>query len=212
MVPPHSRGGGGLAHLWKKEIELRILHQCDNFIDTEIRFQGKTFMATFVYGAPDKENRKAVWDAIIEKTEGRDTPWLLTGDFNEILDNSEKVGGPARQENSFVDFRSFMSECDLYDLRHSGNFLSWRGVRYKHNVKCRLDRAMAKSAWIEAYPSGRCEYLNYEGSSHRPIITFFYPAKKKRKGLFRYDRSLRNNEEVKLLVERRLGRLTPTQI
>ncbi|CAA7045734.1 unnamed protein product [Microthlaspi erraticum] len=61
---------------------------------------------------------------------------------------------------------------------------------------------MANSAWIEAYPSGRCEYLHFEGSDHRPIITFFYPTKNKRKGLFRYDRSLRNNEEVKLIVEK----------
>ncbi|CAA7048220.1 unnamed protein product [Microthlaspi erraticum] len=143
MVPPYARGGGGLALLWKKEVELKILYQCDNFIDTEVRFQGKIFMATFVYGEPEKANRKEIWTAITERTAGRDLPWFLTGDFNEILDNSEKRGGPPRAESSFVDFRSFMSECDLYDLRYSGNFLSWRGIRYKYNVKCRLDRAMA---------------------------------------------------------------------
>ncbi|CAA7061572.1 unnamed protein product [Microthlaspi erraticum] len=202
LVPPYARGGGGLALLWKKEVELKIMYQCDNFIDTEVRFQGKTFMATFVYGEPEKSNRKEVWQEIQRKTTNRETPWFLTGDFNEILDNSEKVGGPARAESSFVDFRSFMSECNLYDLRYSGNFLSWRGIRYKHNVKCRLDRAMANSAWIEAYPSGRSEYLRFEGSVHRPIISFFFPTKRKQKGLFRYDRRLRNNEEVKLLVEK----------
>ncbi|CAA7029802.1 unnamed protein product [Microthlaspi erraticum] len=60
---------------------------------------------------------------------------------------------------------------------------------------------MANSAWIEAYPSGRSEYLNFEGSDHRPIISFFHAAKKKKRGLFRYDRKLRNNEEVKQLIE-----------
>ncbi|CAA7045733.1 unnamed protein product [Microthlaspi erraticum] len=136
LVPPHTRGGGGLALLWKKEIELKVLSQCDNFIDTEVHFQGKLFMATFVYGEPEKANRKEMWNTLMAKTEGRELPWFLTRDFNEILDNSEKVGGPARAESSFVDFRSFMSACDLYDLKHTGNFLSWRGIRYKHNVKC----------------------------------------------------------------------------
>ncbi|CAA7038820.1 unnamed protein product [Microthlaspi erraticum] len=200
MVPPYARGGG-LALLWKKEVEVNILHKCDNFIDSEVRFKGEKFYATFVYGDPKRDGRAEIWRAIRERAENREAPWFLTGDFNEILDNSEKQGGPARTEGSFVEFRSFMSECDLFDLRFSGNFLSWRGKRRNHLVRCRLDRAMANSYWIEAYPSGRSEYLKFEGSDHRPLITTFQAVKKRKKGLFRYDRSLRNNEEVKALIE-----------
>ncbi|CAA7029801.1 unnamed protein product [Microthlaspi erraticum] len=134
LVPPYAQGGGGLALLWKKEVEISILHQSDHFIDTEIKFKGEKFNATFVYGAPEKEGRAEVWRTIKDRAENRETPWFLTGDFNEIVDNSEKHGGPARAESSFVDFRSFMSECDLFDLRYSGNFLSWRGQRRNHLV------------------------------------------------------------------------------
>ncbi|CAA7014405.1 unnamed protein product [Microthlaspi erraticum] len=200
VVPPYARGGGGLALLWRKGIEVNILYQCDNFIDTEVKYKGERFHTTFVYGDPEKEGRKEVWNSIQRRAENRDSPWFLTGDFNEIMDNSEKSGGPARAEGSFVDFRSFMSTCELYDLRFSGNFLSWRGQRRDHLVRCRLDRAMANSAWIENYPSGRSEYLNFEGSDHRPLISFFQAVKKRKKGLFSYDRRLRNNEEVKLLI------------
>ncbi|KAG7600499.1 Reverse transcriptase zinc-binding domain [Arabidopsis suecica] len=63
-----------------------------------------------------------------------------------------------------------------------------------------IARAMANSSWAEAYPTGRSEYLRFEGSDHRPIVTSFDPVKKKSKGLFRYDRRLRENEEVKQLV------------
>jgi len=59
-----------------------------------------------------------------------------------------------------------MLECDLYDLKLFGNFLSWRGQRYTHLVWCRLDRAMENRAWVEAYPSGRSEYFCFEGSDH----------------------------------------------
>ncbi|CAA7062156.1 unnamed protein product [Microthlaspi erraticum] len=93
-----------------------------------------------------------------------------------------------------------MSECDLYDLRFSGNSLSWRGIRNKHLVICRLDRAMSNSAWAEEYPSRRSEYLSFEGSDHRPIITNFDTTRKKRKGIFRYDRRLKENVEVKQLI------------
>lgn len=59
---------------------------------------------------------------------------------------------------------------------------------------------MANSSWIEAYPSGRSEYLRFEGSDHRPTVISFDPVKKKQKDLFRYDRRLRDNPEVKELV------------
>lgn len=53
-------------------------------------------------------------------------PWLLTGDFNKILNNEETEGGPARWEGSFTAFRTFVSQNGLCDLKHSGNHLSWR--------------------------------------------------------------------------------------
>lgn len=36
----------------------------------------------------------------------RDEPWLLLGDFNELMNNYEKEGGATRQESTFWDFRN----------------------------------------------------------------------------------------------------------
>ena len=199
-VPPHSPGGGGLTLLWNASIKLRVLQLCDNYIDTEIEYKNKMFFATFTYGAPEQARRREVLQRLTEISLSRTGPWLLTGDFNDIIDNSEKDGGPTRAEGTFIDFRTFMSECDLYDLRHSGNFLSWRGVRHSHTVHCRLDRAMSNSLWAEIFPSGRCSYLNFGGSDRRPVITFLEPDTRKKKGLFRYDQKLCKNKEVKKII------------
>jgi len=59
--------------------------------------------------------------------------------------------------------------------------MSWRGRRHSHLVRCRLDRAMSNSSWVEAYPSGRSEYLRFEGSDHRPIVTSFDPVRRNKK-------------------------------
>ncbi|XP_010506895.1 PREDICTED: uncharacterized protein LOC104783437 [Camelina sativa] len=59
---------------------------------------------------------------------------------------------------------------------------------------------MANSEWVLEFPSGRSEYLRFEGSDHRPLVTSFDPIKQKRRGLFRYDRSLKGNEEVRKLI------------
>ena len=59
---------------------------------------------------------------------------------------------------------------------------------------------MANSEWFESFGSGHSEYLNYEGSDHKPIITCFDVTRKKGKGLFRFDRRLKNNPLAKDLI------------
>jgi len=100
-----------------------------------------------------------------------------------------------------VDFRSFLSESDLFDLKHLGESLSWRGIRYSHVIRCRLDRAIANSVLSDLFPSGRLEYLRFKGSDHHPIVTYFAKKKKKIRGVFRYDRRLKNNAEVTQLIK-----------
>lgn len=42
--------------------------------------------------------------------------------------------------------------------------------------------------------------MAYEGSDHKPVFSIFEPERKRRRGLFRYDRRLKDNEEVRNLV------------
>ncbi|CAA7040352.1 unnamed protein product [Microthlaspi erraticum] len=200
LVPPHSPGGGGLALYWKSHITLSISSSCDKFIEASITYKGKTFLTSFVYGEPNHTKRKAIWEEITSKHLGRDVPWFLTGDFNDILDRCEKTGGPQRAEGTFGEFRAFISQNELYDLPHSGNYLSWRGVRETHLVHCRLDRALSNGLWAENYPSSRSYYLEFEGSDHRPILSILEPHLKKKKGIFRYDRSMKDNQEITEIV------------
>lgn len=110
------------------------------------------------------------------------------------------AGTSLRAEGTFGAFRNMLAQCDLFDLKHTGISLSWRGKRRDHLVYCRLDRTLINPAWSDSFPTGRCHYLGFEGSDHRPVITVFDSAQRKRKRLFRYDRRLRDNEAVKQLI------------
>lgn len=192
--------GGGLALFWKKEVLLTVKEGSRNFIDTCLQLDKEPVHVTFVYGEPEKAKRKDLWNLLSTKHIDPNQSWMLTGDFNELVDISEKVGGPIRPEGSFCDFRSFLNGNDLYDLQHTGNSLSWRGTRHTHIVLCRLDRVLINCAWAERYPASYCEYLSFEGSDHRPVITRLEPPRKRKGKLFRYDRSLLGNPDVKNLV------------
>lgn len=203
LVSPHNQGAGGLALFWKNDINLQVLSLSQNNIDTLITFKDHSFHSTFVYGALEIAKRQEVWKLLTDISETRnDKPWFLMGDFNEIVDNSEKTGGKIRPESSFTHFLSFLCTCDLFDIRHTGNYLLWRGTRHTHLVHCRLDRALANNTWSEKFSNGRSHYLQFEGSDHRPIITTFDTRKRKTNKIFRYDRRLRDNTEVKEIIDK----------
>lgn len=147
------------------------------------------------------ENRAEFWTKLSVVGQGREDPWLITGDFNDILTNSEKLGGPTRPEGSFSVFRSFVAQNGLWDLKHTGEQLSWRGNRHSHFIRSRLDRAMGNCAWAEAFPMGRCRYLRFEGSDHRPLLSYFNSNRTRKRGMFRFNRALTEQEEVTQVVD-----------
>lgn len=156
-IPPIGLSGG-LSLFWNDDTDITILESNPNLIDTRIVHKGVTSFVSFVYGAPATEDRAAYWQKLNAVGQERDSPWLLTGDFNDILNNAEKAGGPVRYEGSFTAFRSFVAQNGLWDLSHTGESLSWRGNRHTHFIRSRLDRSMSNCAWSEAFPLGRCRY------------------------------------------------------
>ena len=199
-IPPVGLSGG-LALSWKDNVDVEILAPSANVIDTKVTYNDKSFFVSYIYGVLQPEHRAKFWEELSTIGAQRDGAWLLTGDFNDLLDNSEKVGGPARWEGSFVSFRNFVAQNVLWDLQFSGNSLSCRGTRYSHFIQSRLDRAMANLDWMEMFPAARSEYLSFEGSDHKPILVHFDLNLKKKKGVFRYDRRLSDKPEVRKLVE-----------
>ncbi|KAL0799970.1 hypothetical protein Bca101_055145 [Brassica carinata] len=199
-VPPIGLSGG-LALFWKEDVALTVLETNAHYIDTKLKVKDSEFHITFIYGMPQQEHRAAFWDSIALLGYERDSAWLLSGDFNDILDREEKVGGPDRCEGSFIPFRSFVSQNGLWDVKHTGNSLSWRGQRCSHLVRARLDRSLANCAWNDLFPSGRCDYLRFEGSDHRPLVTFLDTSKAKRRRMFRYDRSIKDMPEARKVIE-----------
>jgi len=87
LVPPHSPGSGGLALFWKAHLVVEVISSCKNFIDTKIIAKGRSFFSTFLYGEPDHQKRLELWNHLKNYVNDREEPWLISGDFNEIINN-----------------------------------------------------------------------------------------------------------------------------
>lgn len=107
-VPPMGLSGG-LCLSWNDNVTIDILDSSPNIIDTFINAEGSSCYVSFVYGSPRKEDRSQFWEKLMLIAQNREEAWLISGDYNELLDKSEKEGGPLRWEGSFVAFRSFVT-------------------------------------------------------------------------------------------------------
>lgn len=60
---------------------------------------------------------------------------------------------------------------------------------------------LSNSECFDTFPSCRCQYLKFEGSDHRPLVTFLDTRRKKGSKIFRFDRRLKDNPEIRKLVQ-----------
>lgn len=106
------------------------------------------------------------WDLL--HTLGRQTslPWLVVGDFNEILCNEEKYGGPRRQAGIMLRFRETMVDCNLEDMGFVGSRFTWSNKYAKE----RLERGLSSSGWRNLFPHFRVVTLPPSKSDHSPIL------------------------------------------
>ncbi|XP_042972966.1 uncharacterized protein LOC122304767 [Carya illinoinensis] len=121
---------GGLAILWQKETKLSIQSFSKNHIDARIYSEeaDRQWHFTGVYGHPKTELRQETW-SMIKTLKGVDTdPWLVCGDFNEVLCWQEKRGGKGRPERQMKAFRQLIDDCSLIDF---GEKRSTRGKLFR---------------------------------------------------------------------------------
>ncbi|KAK4381987.1 hypothetical protein Sango_2916000 [Sesamum angolense] len=106
-----------------------------------------------------------LWDKHIER------PWLCAGDFNEILEQSEEMGGPPRPLWQIRNFRRALEECSLSDIGFSGQPFTWSNRQeHPYTIRERLDRACASLRWIDLYPNATVTHLPASGSDHIPLL------------------------------------------
>jgi endonuclease/exonuclease/phosphatase family metal-dependent hydrolase len=131
-----------------------------------IESTSKVWRLTGTYGEPRWEDKYKTWDKLRELNQNNNLPWLIVGDFNEILFSTEKEGGNPRPQGCMDAFRDALMDCGLEDLGFSGDAFTWKRGR----IRERLDRGVANGAWSVMHPAASVQHLDYIRSDHRPIL------------------------------------------
>jgi hypothetical protein len=121
VVDPIGRSGG-LALFWRHNRDLEIFNYSKSHIHAVVKdAEGLPFWQfTGFYGNPDSARRGESWALLRHLKTLLPLPWCCAGDFNEIVEQSEKEGGAFRRESQMVGFRDALEACGLCDLGFSG--------------------------------------------------------------------------------------------
>ncbi|XP_062114096.1 uncharacterized protein LOC133825124 [Humulus lupulus] len=104
--------------------------------------QAGRFYITFVYGFNDELNRERLWKDIKGLASHIDEAWMILGDFNEILNQNERISKKVNKKPS-PSFWDCMIYCQMEDLKFSGCFYIWNNKQQPDDrVYSKIDRAL----------------------------------------------------------------------
>nr|TKR85206.1 hypothetical protein D5086_0000250120 [Populus alba] len=139
------------------------------------------FFASFVYGFNTIIARRALWDDL--RNWSPNSPWLILGDFNSLLSQSDKHHGELVSSYETSDFRQCCSDLGLSDLNYSGSHFTWSNG----SVWSKLDRVLANSLWSLSFTSVQVHFDNPGAfSDHSPATISFHPHQPMGKKCFKF--------------------------
>ncbi|KAL0416384.1 UNVERIFIED_CONTAM: Retrovirus-related Pol polyprotein from type-2 retrotransposable element R2DM [Sesamum latifolium] len=142
------------------------------------------------YGANDIITRRELWHALDSLSDQIDVPWLVCGDFNAVLDDSEICGTAGDTKQSMEEFRDCPVNTGLLTLPMQGEFFTWHNCSYDaRSLWKRLDCMVCNDRWLERWPDAVYVSLSPHTSDHSPLVLKDY-SELPRASMFRFDNYL----------------------
>ena len=111
---------GGIWVLWNQRpsCKVEILTHSKHSIHVLVKVSSPSlsFVLTAMYASPNFNKRQLFWDYLRNLATLVDLPWVLIGDFNNMLSEDEKLGGLPLNRNRLNAFRNCLDNCGLMDL------------------------------------------------------------------------------------------------
>lgn len=162
----YANTNGKIWGLWKEEIEGHVTEDKEQHLTLKVKRQNKENYITAVYAKCSVLLRRNLWNDLTMFFENLESPWLIGGDFNSILNRGEKDGGNSPNRRSMEDFSNMLINCGVDEHIIRGSNYTWTNGR----IWEKLDRILVNAQWLNVVNSFEAETLNRDTSDHCPFL------------------------------------------
>ena len=101
----------------KSEIKVDVLVTHSQYIHCNI-VKGKiSFKYTVVYGSYVFAHRIELWNSPQILSSNIIESWMVLGDFNAVISNSDRIGGVRMDDQAADEFKSWVNDANLFELK-----------------------------------------------------------------------------------------------
>lgn len=189
VVNPCGRRGGLLV-FWGNNIQVHQIIKTDFSFELEVEGAGSEGKSKviFIYASTDSSVRKTQWEFLKEKRRKWGIRWVIGGDFNDIICHEDKKGGTRRLENSFYQFRSFIRDMEIEEIRFKGKKWTWANNRQGEGfIEERLDMFFGSANWLLSSDQAMVQHILTQSSDYSMVVLDSKPPVVKGKNRFIYD-------------------------
>ncbi|XP_056842892.1 uncharacterized protein LOC130495511 [Raphanus sativus] len=154
---------GRIWIVWSPKVRVTPCFKSSQVITCAILLDGMTeeIFCSFVYAANTVEQRRELWQDLKDHQDSpmiKNKPWLIFGDFNEILEDDEHSGNEEMSYTGLREFQHVANYCSLMDMSYQGPKLTWSNKRDNDLICKKLDRTLMNDSWIQSFPQAYCVF------------------------------------------------------
>ena len=150
---------GRIWVVWRNNARLTPFYKSGRLITCSVKLEGheREFFCSFLYASNFVAERRVVWNELRDHFDSpiiQSKPWIVFGDFNEILDMEEHSRGGDNPQITLgmQDFQSMVNYCGLSDLASHGPVFTWSNRHENDLISKKLDRVLVNDNWKLVYP------------------------------------------------------------
>lgn len=102
--------------MWKEgSSDINNKESSGQYIHYKVNNVSNSYALVVIYAHNQLINMRKIWMDINQLANSIQGPWMLVGDFNNVLNVKDRTGGNPVQKAEYKDLKNMMDETSLYD-------------------------------------------------------------------------------------------------
>lgn len=113
-------------------------------------------------------DRRCLWRDIskLNTQQQQHEPWCLIGDFNNVLQAKDRIGGRDVTEAEYIDFKGMMERVGLFEMDSCGEYFTWSNKQTDNTICSRIDRCICNLSWHQLHADSTLMVMPPSVSDH----------------------------------------------